>query len=202
MIEVGMKILWCAPPRPRSRLVILGVLLIAVIAVAATKLLRSTPQPIANTALPLPEGLPADEVFASFRDSFGSALNAMGMAGVPDRTAKVDAFEHWCLEITNRRLLEGLSAEEIVKRLGPPLTKTWTPIDRRFGDSMSRYFVKKADYWKYVVYDPYAEERAGIAFAFYKGELWWSTYQRGRSTEKPKSEIYVDYVTANDRSGP
>lgn len=130
--------------------------------------------------------LPRDDVLRRFRQAH-------------EREDSGD-FEKWALEISFRRLLEGLTLEEIKESLGSPSFMRRVPRDPGEDPSfgISRLLQAKVDYWCYGIYDP-ATNRAwnfalGIESPLLKDRtLLWSRYTHGVRGIKLLEEVFVDY---------
>lgn len=128
--------------------------------------------------------LSASEVFLRFREASSSD--------------DMDEFERRALEISERRLLSGLSPQELTDALGKCTILSKTYLDPSESDSglfqLNRYFSKRADYCIYMLYEPRMDETAMFGLAIYKDELQWTFYERGRD-EHAFKKVWTDYTT-------
>ncbi len=122
---------------------------------------------------------PAAEVFASFR----AAL----------RGDDVDAFEAAAVDISGRRLLAGMSRDEIVSALGKPTVITWTPLNPKMRDGLlGNLLARKADYVCYGFYDLRTDHRTVFGLAFDGSRLAWTQFERYTTVELIRV-IFTDY---------
>jgi hypothetical protein len=108
-----------------------------------------------------------EEVFAGFREALAAR--------------RIDDFERWALEVDRRRLLEGLSADEIRQCLGSPTGKRWVYLDQEVLESRNpfrRWTGKRGDYWSYSAYQPDPYVTVAFCLAFDGNTLAWTSYQR------------------------
>lgn len=149
----------------------------------------------AKTSRPNPADLSPDELFAAFRAADGAR--------------DIDAFERWALEIDRRRLLEGLSREEIEARLGNEHGTRWVYLDQKAVEQRSlltQWTLKKGDYWYYSArarrQRPYVRVVFGLAFDDEK--LAWTYYERHNFTlGKSEKEVttYYGFVPTSQQAG-
>jgi hypothetical protein len=120
-----------------------------------------------DTTARVPIDQVTEEVFASFREALAAR--------------RVDDFERWALEVDRRRLLGGLSADEIRQRLGNPTGNRWVYLDQEVLKSRNpfrRWTSKRGDYWSYSAYQPYPYVTLAFCLAFDGNTLAWTSYQR------------------------
>jgi len=170
-------------------LVLFGVLLCAA-GIVAYQCSRG-PSGGAQTSEPSTADLPADEVFAGFREA--------------DKARDIERFEQWALEIDRRRLLENLSRDEIEARLGKEHGTRWVYLDQEAMEARSfltRWMLKRGDYWYYSTYisDPYVQVTLGLAFD--GNELAWTYYGRYNYARREHEKRLTTYYAFVPRSQP
>lgn len=153
--------------------------------------LTCTPEAGVDSDGQAPTGTATQEAFTGFREAVAA-----------DR---LEDLERWALEIDRRRLLEGLSADEIRQALGEPTGKRWVYLDQEVLESrnpLKRWTSKRGDYWSYSTYqsDPYMT--VAFCLAFDGTRLAWTSYQRYTPEELIKHvKTYYEYAPAKRSRG-